>query len=318
MYKFLASVFLCFIFSSEAEENTEYDLSDLVKGQHKVITWKGYPVYVFNLSHEQRKLLRENKYEISSEKYNKTFTKFAKTYGNNLASLLFASSISRTDLDKKYHVVLGLSSVNGCMVKLKNNVLYDQCSGQEFSLDGRMMVTNHESQELSLLVPTHKIEGITLIIKSALTKSELIDFSPEILTSNLTLKEKYFDSIHWDKLDNVKSLLQRKPELINAKTQTKCGSVHLAAIRSHKTLKYLLGLGHSPNIICQGGETPLQFAVMLKNSESAKLLIENGAYYEKFCIEGLCSKSLYEFMLDQNFTNDFIENYMVTIGASEI
>ncbi|MGY0216440.1 ankyrin repeat domain-containing protein [Endozoicomonadaceae bacterium StTr2] len=305
--------------NSYASDISEYDLSSIQPGEHKIIEWLGLPVLVLNLNESQKDAIKSNKHEIRSDKYQASFIRMAKSYGNQQASLWFKSSFSdRQKHHDRYSILLGINPLQGCAIKVdaENNILRDPCSSYTFSFDGRI-VNPHPEHELSLFIPPYKITGIRLEIENVVSESDFIDFTPDVLASNSSLTVKFFDSIEWNKLEYVKVLLEKHPTLVRLETRAQCNPVHLAATRDIAILEYLIDNGFDINQICIGGETPLMFAGLDLNVENARLLIQRGAKYKAFCSRGRCSVSLENHMGGLGYSESRISAFLKSIGVKE-
>ena len=86
------------------------------------------------------------------------------------------------------------------------------------------------------------------------------------------------DAIMEDNLDEVKSILVKKPELINTPYSNGYNLIHRASyVGSAKVITYLISQGAPVNVKESRGYTPLHFAAEKGHVDVAKILISNGA-----------------------------------------
>lgn len=225
--------------------------------------------------------------------------------GNEKASMLYHSTKAaylKNELINQNSVIvlLAVSPIRGCAIKAdyEDNVLIDPCNGVRFSLDGKPLERMSEFSS-PLFIPSFVIKDDYLTIAMPVTKN-VIDFSPDILASNQPDKLKLFDAISWDKLDVVKTLVEKDSSLLFVKTSVDCNVIHLAAFKSKELLSYFIDKGVSTTHVCNRTYTPVMFSMLMKKYDNAALLLEKGAKVKAYCEGQLCAKSLLDYLEYEN------------------
>ena len=298
---------LIFSFSSYAVDNDEININiaNLPEGKHVVFEWQGMPTMVLKPTKEQLQLIKKNKTQITPQDIDSAIQSYAKTSGNEKATMLYHSTkdaYQKNELINQYPVIvlLAVSPIRGCAISADydDNVLVDPCSGISFSLDGRPLENGSEFSS-PLFIPNYTIVGDYLTIQSA-NVDNAIDFSPDILASDKSDKIKLFDAISWDKLNIVKTLIERDKNLLAAKTSVDCNIVHLASTKSKELLSYLIDKKVSTTHICSTRYTPIMFSMLMKKHDNAAFLLKHGAKLEAYCEGNECAKSLLDYLEYEN------------------
>ena len=298
---------LIFSFSSYAVDNDEININiaNLPEGKHVVFEWQGMPTMVLKPTKEQLQLIKKNNTQITPQDIDSAFQSYAKTSGNEKATMLYHSTkdaYQKNELINQYPVIvlLAVSPIRGCAISADydDNVLVDPCSGISFSLDGRPLENGSEFSS-PLFIPNYTIVGDYLTIQSA-NVDNAIDFSPDILASDKSDKIKLFDAISWDKLNIVKTLIERDKNLLAAKTSVDCNIVHLASTKSKELLSYLIDKKVSTTHICSTRYTPIMFSMLMKKHDNAAFLLKHGAKLEAYCEGNECAKSLLDYLEYEN------------------
>ena len=298
---------LIFSFSSYAVDNDEININiaNLPEGKHVVFEWQGMPTMVLKPTKEQLQLIKKNNTQITPQDIDSAFQSYAKTSGNEKATMLYHSTkdaYQKHELINQYPVIvlLAVSPIRGCAIRADydDNVLVDPCSGISFSLDGRPLENVSEFSS-PLFIPNYSLVGDYLTIQSA-NVDKVIDFSPDILASDKSDKIKLFDAISWDKLNIVKTLIERDKNLLAAKTSVDCNIVHLASTKSKELLSYLIDKEVSTTHICSTRYTPIMFSMLMKKHDNAAFLLKHGAKLEAYCEGNECAKSLLDYLEYEN------------------
>ena len=305
--KILVLLFLVLGFSSYAADNDEININiaNLPEGKHVVFEWQGMPTMVLKPTKEQLQLIKKNKTQITPQDIDSAIQSYAKTSGNEKATMLYHSTkdaYQKHELINQYPVIvlLAVSPIRGCAIRADydDNVLVDPCSGISFSLDGRPLENVSEFSS-PLFIPNYSLVGDYLTIQSA-SVDKVIDFSPDILASDKSDKIKLFDAISWDKLNIVKTLIERDKNLLAAKTSVDCNVVHLASTKSKELLSYLIDKEVSTTHICSTRYTPIMFSMLMKKHDNAAFLLKHGAKLEAYCEGNECAKSLLDYLEYEN------------------
>lgn len=319
--KILVFLFLVLGFSSYAADDDEIsvNIANLPEGKHVVFEWQGMPTMVLKPTKEQLQLIKKNNTQITPQDIDSAFQSYAKTSGNEKATMLYyptKDAYQKNELINQYPVIvlLAISPIRGCAIRADydDNVLVDPCSGIRFSLDGKPLDKMSEFSS-PLFIPNFVIKDDYLTISTPEIKN-VIDFSPDILTSNQPDKLKLFDAISWDKLDIVKTLVEKDKSLLSVKTSVDCNVVHLAASKSKELLSYFIDKDISTTHICNSTYTPIMFSVLMKQYDNAKLLLEYGAKVEAYCEGDNCAKSLADYIeYDNGYTQEYAKSLMEDI-----
>lgn len=298
---------LIFSFSSYAVDNDEININiaNLPEGKHVVFEWQGMPTMVLKPTKEQLQFIKKNKTQVTLQNIESAFQSYAKTSGNEKATMLYRSTkdaYQKNELINQYPVIvlLAVNPIRGCAISAdyEDNVLVDPCSGISFSLDGRPLKNGSEFSS-PLFIPNYSIVGDYLTIQSA-NVDNAIDFSPDILASDKPDKLKLFDAISWDKLNIVKTLIKRDKNLLAARTSVDCNVVHLASTKSKELLSYLINKKVSTTHICNTRYTPIMFSMLMKKHDNAAFLLKHGAKIEAYCEGNECAKSLLDYLEYEN------------------
>jgi len=96
-----------------------------------------------------------------------------------------------------------------------------------------------------------------------------------------SLSQEIHKAVQTGDLENVKTLLDKNPDLVNAKDKNNYSPLHYAASLGHKEIgKLLIEKGSEINSKDYIGQTPLHLAGVSKRKEIVELLLENGAKTE--------------------------------------
>ena len=322
--KILVLFFLVLGFSCYAADDDEIsvNIANLPEGKHVIFEWQGMPTMVLKPTKEQLQSIKKNNTQITPQDIDSAFQNYAKTSGNEKATMLYHSTkkaYQKHELINQYPVIvlLAVSPIRGCAIRADydDNVLVDPCSGIRFSLDGKPL---DEMSEFSspLFIPSFVIKDDYLTISNP-EINNVIDFSPGILASNQPDKLKLFDAISWDKLAIVKTLVEKDKSLLSVKTSVDCNVVHLAASKSKELLSYFIDKGISTSHICNRTYTPIMFSVLMKKYDNAKLLLEYGAKAEAYCEGDNCAKSLADYIeYDNGYTQEYAESIIEKINIA--
>lgn len=99
-----------------------------------------------------------------------------------------------------------------------------------------------------------------------------------LLIGGCTSKSNIHTLAKWGKIDELSSVLTRKPQAVNLETSSGLTPLHIAALWGRlETVKLLISNGANINAYDNKSETPLHKATLGARPEVAQLLIENGA-----------------------------------------
>lgn len=94
----------------------------------------------------------------------------------------------------------------------------------------------------------------------------------------LCLDQDIFKAVQEGELKTVKSLIEKQPNLVNAKISGGYSPLHLSTIYEYREITELLvKKGADVNAVNDYGMTPLHYAFRKKNLDFARLLLKNGA-----------------------------------------
>lgn len=306
------------------DEDININVANLPVGKHIRFEWLGMPTMVLKPSKEQIKAIQLNTNKVTVESLEDSFQSFAKSSGNRKATILYQPTVTAYKNNSLIHpypviVLVAINPKRGCALSAdyESNVLVEPCSQISFSLDGRPL-TNDSKFSSAIFVPKYSIIGDTLIIKAPKVKS-IIDFSPDILASELPATSKTFDAISWDKLDVVQALIAKDKGLLSLTTSVNCNLVHLAASKSTELLSYLVSKGISTTKVCSNGYTPIMLSMMVGKHENASFLLNHGAKVDAYCENEQCAKSLLDYLeYEQGYTPEYSAELIekINVGRS--
>lgn len=299
------ALFLLAAFSVYSQENghsgIRHNFEQSESGVLYKYLWKNIPVYIVKRTPVQLEKLKLSKYTYDENERFKSVQHFAKSHGNILASELEASTKSVSNsptrsLLETHSIFVAISLKTGCLIIFYNEQFQDPCTNTLFDLTGKSKSKNDE-YDWSLFIPPYYIDGSEIVLDEGQSNIEITDYSPDILAQEIPNSRKIIDAVFWDKFEVVKTLLTQDASLINSTTETDSTLAH-AATKNPVILKYLLEHGLTPNHINDHGDTPLMYAWLSDNFESAKLLIKHGAITESYSEHGKDVKSLFDFLVD--------------------
>ena len=283
------------------DEDININVANLPEGKHVRFEWLDMPTMVLKPSKEQIKSIQLNTNKVTVESLEDSFQSFAKSSGNRKATILYQPTVTAYKNNSLIHpypviVLVAINPKRGCALSAdyESNVLVEPCSQISFSLDGRPL-TNDSKFSSAIFIPKYSVIGDKLTIKAPKVKN-IIDFSPDILASNIPTKSKVFDAISWDKLNVLKALIEKDKSLLSLTTSVNCNLAHLAASKSTELLSYLVSKGISTTQVCSNGYTPIMFSMLLGKHENASFLLNHGAKIEAYCENELCAKSLLDYL----------------------
>lgn len=106
----------------------------------------------------------------------------------------------------------------------------------------------------------------------------MLSFLPGIITGCRDDMSDLENALMEGNLEDVKSILEKKPKLINTKGRLNRTPLYWAALRSDKeTVQFLVDKGAHINAKDNYGYTPLHNAATMGHEETTELLIDNGA-----------------------------------------
>ncbi|WNC67372.1 hypothetical protein RI845_12680 [Thalassotalea nanhaiensis] len=304
--KYLIVLSLLFTSLADASEKDEIEinLSKLPTGQHLRVEWYGFPVLILKPNTEQLDAIKDNKTRISEEIQSQAFQNFARSSGNERASVLYDSTIQAYQNGSLIHpypliVLMAVSPTQGCAIGAQKteNILINPCNKVTYSLDGRVLNSNGRFAA-NLLIPKYSVSDNKLKI-SAPKLAKLRDFSPDILASNQSKEAMVWEAVSWDKLDVLNHLVNKDKSILNIRTGVGCNLLHVASNKSSQLVSHLIDNGLSTTLICNGGYTPIMLSLLTKNTENAILLAKSGAKTSSYCEQGTCAKSLQEYLTSE-------------------
>ena len=152
---------------SQEKSKIEVDIKTIPEGEFKWVEWRGYPVYIFNLSSKQIKSVSQNSFKIEQTDFDKVYNKLSTIYSAELTNMLYDSTVNRRRTMQSTNVVVlfGVSPESLCMfiVKSERAQLEDPCSFSKFSYDGRPL-SNNRKKRLVLLSPPYKLENNQVVL----------------------------------------------------------------------------------------------------------------------------------------------------------
>ncbi|QBG36479.1 ankyrin repeat domain-containing protein [Litorilituus sediminis] len=305
-------------------EDIKINAANLPIGKHIRFEWLSMPTMVLKPSKEQIKSIQRNTNKVTVENLKNSFRSFAKTSGNRKATILYQPTVTAHKNDTLVHsypiiVLVGINPMRGCALSAdyEGNVLIDPCSQTLFSLDGRPITNNGELASV-IFIPEYSIEGNQLTIKAPKVDN-VIDFSPNILASDLPTKSKLFDAISWDKLDVVKTLIEKDKSLLSSTTSVGCNLVHLASSKSKELLSYLIDKGVSTTKVCNNRYTPIMLSMMVGKHENASFLLNHGAKINAYCENEQCAKSLLDYLeYEQGYSPEYSAELIEKINIGRL
>lgn len=222
----------------------------------------------------------------------------AKTFGNEYASAImqFTEAYYQSGNDFISEVpefgIYGMTSpVLGCAVSKTDTGFTDLCFNVMFDFTGRM-VPNDRYVHSRLSVLPYKIDNKKLILLEDYRVTEVFDFTPNIMAFDISPFKKAIEAIQWERLDILKTIIEKHPEVIEQKGTNNATLILIAASRN-TSLEYLLSLS-SKNIneITNDGYTPIMLAILADNIERAEILIRHGARIDSYSQSGYSAKSI--------------------------
>ena len=273
-------------------------------------TWKGYPVLVHSRTENQIRDIQKLFDETPSyEKRISGYRTIARMKGHEFASNIMEFTeryISEKNIylseTPEIGVFSAVSPILGCTVNRDGNGFIDPCFGIRFDIVGK--VIDHKGYDhLRLTIPPHKIENNKLIFLENYKAEKVIDFTPDILAMNDSDLSKAFLAIDYERLDLLKVLIEKAPEIITQKNNV--GTTLLQVAASHEnTLDYLLSFDEvNINHINDAGYTALLFSVLINNFDNAEKLVRHGARFDSFSLNGTTAKSVEKFLSESTSCN---------------
>lgn len=282
--------------------STSVDINKIQPGETVTLHWNGLPVIVYKRSKEEVNLFEKSR-RIHRRPMSNDYTAryVAKNYGSKFASIAMWETIKldNNPLRSKLadvSVIFGVSTMYQCMINYNKEKKYffDPCSNAQYDLTGLIKKLSHR-EYLDLLIPPHYYDGNTLHIDQN-PDIKLTDYAPDFEKLDLPLGEKISEAIMWNKEEIALSLISTGPHKVY-KTDTNATSLHLAANKdSIKVIEALINAGYEINGLTNDGISPLQFSLLGRKIENAKLLISKGARTEAFCQYDICSESMADFL----------------------
>jgi hypothetical protein len=259
--------------------------SQLKHGKVEFVLVDGLPFVVLQRSKNQRDLVNNLSRTIDSK--NIDYSVFQKRFGIKVANLLYQGqkTIGGTQtrsIDPAIFVAFALSPFSGCKLEfIDSKGLIDPCGGNVF--DSRGCTTNDCNSIDMLMVPNYSLEDGNVFIDD-LNGQELVDFSPNIESLNLSMNEKFFKALVWKKKRLAEKLLIQNKGLFDYVNANNTSFIHIASANGYSSLvKTLIERGADVNIKTDEGYTPLYFAVTNGWEEISMLLVAHGADQYAVC-----------------------------------
>jgi hypothetical protein len=237
------------------------------------------PFVVLKNSSSQRDTILD--FPISIDAVNVNYSDLQKRFGIKIANILhkgqkaFGSTQTRS-LDPTIFVAFAISPTSGCKLEFVDSKGFiDPCGGKVF--DSRGCTTNDCNSSDMLMVPNYSLEDGNVFIDD-LNGQELVDFSPNIESLNLSMNEKIFEALVWKKKRLAEKLLVQNKGLFDYGNANNTSFIHIASANGYSSLvKTLIERGADVNIKTDEGYTPLYFAVTNGWEEISMLLVAHGA-----------------------------------------
>jgi len=298
-------IFIPFYLRADYLEPGDVNLTDPQHDSIQRTIWKGYPVLIHRRTEAQiRELQKLFDTTPSYEQRISAYRSIARMKGHEFASNIMEFTeryISEKNVYMSEVPEVGVfsmvSPILGCSISKNGKGFIDPCNGIRFDIAGK--VINHKGYDhLRLTIPPHKIVNNKLVFLENYKAKEVIDFTPDILAMNDSDLSKAILAIDYERLDLLKILVERSPEIITQKNNV--GSTLLQVASYHKnTLDYLLSFNHVEiNHTNDAGYTALVFALQLNNFDNAEKLVRHGARIDGFTLSGYSTMSLEQFAID--------------------
>ena len=127
--------------------------------------------------------------------------------------------------------------------------------------------------------------------------------------SGLAHGAEIHDAARLGDLEQIKALVQAKPQLVSAETEGGRTPLHFAANEGHKAVvEFLLSNNGDPNIKDETGSTPLHRAALARRM---------GVLTEKFAAAGLTDKAPVAFTGGGDFAN-FLESFLTDLELGDL
>jgi ankyrin repeat protein len=109
--------------------------------------------------------------------------------------------------------------------------------------------------------------------------------------------ERAIYAVVWDRLDILKTIVTKYPEVLTQKNSHGTTLLHASASEL-STLEYLLSFKLvNVNAINDSNYTPLQISLLTQNIENAKLLVKNGATMDSISENGKTALSALSYLV---------------------
>jgi ankyrin repeat protein len=210
-----------------------------------------------------------------------------KRFGIKIANLLYKGqksiiNIPTRSLEPAVFVAFAISPVSGCKLEFVGSKgLIDPCGGTIF--DSRGCTDRSCTKGEVLIVPDYSIENSSVKL-SFVKQQELVDFSPDIETLDISTNEKIFEALIWKKEDLAKKLINENIELFDYVNKNNTTFMHIASANGYYSIvSSLIDRGADVNAKTDNGYTPLYFSVSGGRTEVSKLLVKNGADERLVC-----------------------------------
>jgi ankyrin repeat protein len=258
---------------------------ELAQSEVRFIYVGGLPFVILKRSASQMKAIAELPVSVDSIEID--YADLQKRFGIKIANLLYKGqksiiNIPTRSLEPAVFVAFAISPVSGCKLEFVGSKgLIDPCGGTIF--DSRGCTDRSCTKGEVLIVPDYSIENSSVKL-SFVKQQELVDFSPDIETLDISTNEKIFEALIWKKEDLAKKLINENIELFDYVNKNNTTFMHIASANGYYSIvSSLIDRGADVNAKTDNGYTPLYFSVSGGRTEVSKLLVKNGADERLVC-----------------------------------